>query len=492
MKKINFFKRVVWLLLPLLTLFNISAWGADETLTISGADSGHNAPWSTSYSSSTGTSSTSAGYNVGISWTRVARMSTGIQIENSTGSGFESTSTPASPSTNNIIKSIKITGKTNTSDIVLSCSTDKKSWDVLTFTSGSALDVSEYNYKYFKVTKDSKYVILTSIVVTYTAATAHTITFDAGSGTCESASLTEEAPLNGITLPEATPDSYCSADGWVFAGWAKATCAAGTVLKPKLFAAGSTYHTGKNLTLYAVYRKGDFQTIDFEGETSAYTDWTFTNMTSKQTDANVPSYGGSYIGTTGGKTTASIETKTTVSPKYITFYVSKNTTNTNTSNWKVQTKTEAGDWTDRATQDATTMGKGNWVEVAQDLSSYSDVYVRIYYDGSTAVRTIDDVELSFATYNSNPDCTYDWFVDIMHDNTMVEKQGSYSMPAALSDASKGDDYCDEKHYHFLGWVEDSDLNDDGTLKDGYTLYPAGDAGHTANNKTYYAVWGKEE
>ena len=62
-----------------------------------------------------------------------------------------------------------------------------------------------------------------------------------------------------------------------------------------------------------------------------------------------------------------------------------------------------------------------------------------------------------------------------------------------SDADKGEDtYCEEKHYHFVGWVEESDINENGTLKAEATVYPAGDAGHTANNKTYYAIWAKEE
>jgi hypothetical protein len=65
----------------------------------------------------------------------------------------------------------------------------------------------------------------------------------------------------------------------------------------------------------------------------------------------------------------------------------------------------------------------------------------------------------------------------------------------VSDASKGDDtYCDEKHYHFMGWVEEAYIKEDGTLdKDaaGYALYPAGHAGHTAANKTFYAIWAKE-
>ncbi|WP_170935061.1 Ig-like domain-containing protein [Prevotella sp. P3-122] len=43
------------------------------------------------------------------------------------------------------------------------------------------------------------------------------------------------------------------------------------------------------------------------------------------------------------------------------------------------------------------MSKGTWVEVTQDLSQYSNVYIRIYYNGSTAVRNIDDVELTYST-----------------------------------------------------------------------------------------------
>ena len=43
------------------------------------------------------------------------------------------------------------------------------------------------------------------------------------------------------------------------------------------------------------------------------------------------------------------------------------------------------------------MSKGTWVEVTQDLSAYSNVYIRIYYKGTTAVRNIDDVKLTYST-----------------------------------------------------------------------------------------------
>lgn len=137
--------------------------------------------------------------------------------------------------------------------------------------------------------------------------------------------------------------------------------------------------------------------IDFESEATTYSDWNFTNMTSKQT-GSITAHGGTYYGTTGGKATASITTKEKIaSPKTITFYVSKQSNNTTSSSWKLQISSNNSTWTDVKTQSATSMSKGTWVVVTQDLSSYSDVYIRIYYTGSTAVRNIDDVELTFST-----------------------------------------------------------------------------------------------
>lgn len=138
------------------------------------------------------------------------------------------------------------------------------------------------------------------------------------------------------------------------------------------------------------------ETIDFESASTAYTFWTFTNMTSQQTDA-ITAKGGTYYGTTGGKETASITSKTVIAkPKSITFYVSKQSTNTSSSSWKIQVSSNNSTWTDVKTQSATSMSKGSWVEVTQDLSSYSNVYVRVYYTGSTAVRNIDDLSLTYS------------------------------------------------------------------------------------------------
>lgn len=138
-------------------------------------------------------------------------------------------------------------------------------------------------------------------------------------------------------------------------------------------------------------------TIDFESVATGYPDWNFVNMLSKET-GKITAKGGTYYGTTGQKATASITTKTAIPyPTSISFYVSKESKNTTASSWKIQVSSNNSTWTDVKTQSATSMTKGSWVEVTQDLSSYDHVYVRIYYTGSTAVRNIDDVTLTYST-----------------------------------------------------------------------------------------------
>ena len=87
------------------------------------------------------------------------------------------------------------------------------------------------------------------IPITVNAGTKYTVTFDAQTGTCGTASLTEEVYQGGVTLPSAT----CSMAGWVFAGWAEAAVD-NITNKPTLYAAGETYYPTENQILYAVYK----------------------------------------------------------------------------------------------------------------------------------------------------------------------------------------------------------------------------------------------
>lgn len=139
-------------------------------------------------------------------------------------------------------------------------------------------------------------------------------------------------------------------------------------------------------------------TVDFEEDTENYTAWEFTNFVTKQTNSGVAAHGGSYFGTTGGKTTGALTTKEAIAnPQSITFFISKTSTNTTASSWLVQVSSDNEEWTTVGDEQSAgaNITKGQWTEVSRDLSNYTNVYVRIAYSGTTAVRAIDDVTLTY-------------------------------------------------------------------------------------------------
>lgn len=137
--------------------------------------------------------------------------------------------------------------------------------------------------------------------------------------------------------------------------------------------------------------------IDFEaGMMDVYTNWDFSNIACVSTA--ITAHGGTYYGNTGGKSTASITTKSKVAlPGTLTFYISKESGNTTASSWVAQVSSDGSTWTDVETFDAKAMDKGVWNECTADLSEYSNVYVRISYGSSTAIRAIDDISLAMRT-----------------------------------------------------------------------------------------------
>ena len=116
---------------------------------------------------------------------------------------------------------------------------------------GTDLKTATFDYStaetgYVKLTVDctTNSIYISSVAITYSNI-PHTVTFDAGTGTCESTSL------NGatITLPYATA---CENSGWEFVGWST-TVVSETTTAPTLLAGGSSYSPSSDLTLYAVY-----------------------------------------------------------------------------------------------------------------------------------------------------------------------------------------------------------------------------------------------
>jgi len=120
---------------------------------------------------------------------------------------------------------------------------------------------------------------------TYTINLPHTVTFNAGNGTCSQASVTEPTGTS-ITLPTATPSTTCADAGWTFAGWATSNVDY-TTTAPTLYT--DSYTINGDATLYAVYSvrsfgeafnnsgSGDFIIYAAAGNTNYYANGSISN-----------------------------------------------------------------------------------------------------------------------------------------------------------------------------------------------------------------------
>lgn len=130
-------------------------------------------------------------------------------------------------------------------------------------------------------------------LVSGTGATPLTITFNAGTGSCATPSMSGLAG-SPITLPTASPSSTCATDGWTFAGWATAAVAIETTTAPNpLYAAGDSYTIGNaDVTLYAVYKLVNDNSADTDNvfESGSYSNsvitWTVNNVVSIKQEKN--------------------------------------------------------------------------------------------------------------------------------------------------------------------------------------------------------------
>ncbi len=143
-------------------------------------------------------------------------------------------------------------------------------------------------------------------------------------------------------------------------------------------------------------------TMNFEGETfPGSSDWSVTNFvrySSLSHDAD-----GSYSASTNGKTTGNVTyTKALTNVSNVTFYISKTSNNTNISSYyKVEGSADNSTWTELGRsvtfKDVT---KNKWTETSVDVDNFNG-YIRISYTGTTAVRLLDDITITY-TPSSTP------------------------------------------------------------------------------------------
>ena len=173
----------------------------------------------------------------------------------------------------------------------------------------------------------------------------------------------------------------------------------------KAYAAKEDYNDSEIVTAdYTIKEMIHGYAIDFEDDIDIYADWTFANVVN--TNTAITAHGGSKYGANinangSGVSSLAIQTKEKVAlPNVFTCYVSKTSTNTTSSTWTVSVSSDGNVWENVVTKDATSMTKGVWDEFTANLSTYSDVYVKIAYSGTTAIRAIDDITLTERDPNS--------------------------------------------------------------------------------------------
>lgn len=94
-----------------------------------------------------------------------------------------------------------------------------------------------------------------TVTAYFTALPAYSVTFNAGTGTCATTSLTESVGGEGVVLPEATAPAGCDPE-YSFYGWSE-TSISETASAPTIVGStGDTYYPAANITLYAVYVAG--------------------------------------------------------------------------------------------------------------------------------------------------------------------------------------------------------------------------------------------
>ncbi|MGO4709002.1 T9SS type A sorting domain-containing protein [Chryseobacterium sp. 2TAF14] len=202
---------------------------------------------------------------------------------------------------------------------------------------------------------------------------------------------------NTITLPT-LPD--CGS--YTFAGWdiSNSTTSAPT------YVGGATYTTTAiNTTLYAVYQttSGTPSVTYSYGFEENETGWT-----SDATKSNQQAKTGSYSGRINTNNVHVTRTGVVASPTSISFSLMRTSTNTN-YNIEVQTSSDNSTWTPVVTYPMSDFANGSWTEKTTDLSAYQNVHVRLYYDGTTAIRYIDDIRLVegglIISYTTMPNCS---------------------------------------------------------------------------------------
>ena len=227
---------------------------------------------------------------------------------------------------------------------------------------------------------------------------AYTVTYNAGSGSC-TASEKEGSAGAGVTLP--TPTQSCSSEGWEFYGWKTGSLVTSeTPTAPTIVGkGGDTYHPTADITLYAVYVKGEYTKVTSTGDITSGGKYLLTSVydSKEYVMTNVETLDDGYYYLTSEQIASS-------SNKYHASVINPDWLCTITiSSSKYFIQNSSGGYID------TYYDGGNWYN--HDYDSY-DKYTIEFTDGSCTIKN---------AYGSYP------YLGLFTDGTFGPRSSSYPM-----------------------------------------------------------------
>ena len=232
------------------------------------------------------------------------------------------------------------------------------------------------------------------VTVVSAAVANHTVTFDAGSGSCSTLNFTQTSTTRSIDLPTATT----TCEGWTFAGWCTSSAgnedenstSPGTILLP-----GSPYTPSSTHTLYAVYTRSEDSSLGTTTESYGFED--SDDVTNWTIDGPVQSNSYKKTGTYAGKINTN-DTYVTYNKKVnatsFSFQFMRESTNNN-YNVYIETSPDNQTWTAVETYAMSSFTKLTWYSKSHTFDGKTALYIRFHCNNTTAIRWVDDISITY-------------------------------------------------------------------------------------------------
>ena len=258
------------------------------------------------------------------------------------------------------------------------------------------------------------------IALTGTGVNLYTVTYNAGTGTCETASAKQTSVDGEVTLPTPTLSDALVSAGWSFAGWKKESAVTSLVTEaPTLFT--GTYTPEADEMLYAVYKftegDGNYELVESDLGTAWAGDYLIAYSSTVFADGRV---GGQDADGSIGKAGVNVNPSTNLNGKIIasswgdTYNVTLEEITSGSNTYVLKTKDGKYNYS---------TANSNGLDVTENRSTAKDHPLTITYNSSSDI----DIAISEGAvfhYNTDSKGYFRFYKDGGQSNVYLYKKGA--------------------------------------------------------------------